>query len=211
MVYTKVSSMIGKKLLKFRTENNLSRKTVGEIMDVSPQMVYKYEHDLSKPPIPRIKKLIKHFGLPIDTLLEDDDIFIAGGNPHPIVILDWVGLTDNITKEGIVAGAANEIIGEHTGDPNLFALKIKGESMAPLFIPGDIILVSPNTQPQNNALVVVKLKWEQEATFRVYTESVSGIMLRPLNDNYPSVFIDPSDADNIKILGVVIEMRRRAF
>lgn len=37
------------KLLNFRAEHKLTQKQMAEILEVNPQMVYKYENDLSKP------------------------------------------------------------------------------------------------------------------------------------------------------------------
>jgi SOS-response transcriptional repressor LexA len=91
------------------------------------------------------------------------------------------------------------------------ALRIKNDSMEPDFKEGDIIIVDPDLAPRPGDFVVAKNHVE-EATFKKYRPrgtAPDGSMvfeLAPLNDDYPTL---RSDVDHLRIVGVMIEHRRR--
>lgn len=94
-----------------------------------------------------------------------------------------------------------------------FALKIEGNSMAPEFQPGDVIVVDPNIQPRPGDLVVAKLDGEEKATFKKYRDrgmDAAGsrvIELVPLNPDYPTLRLDTETPG--KIIATMVEHRRR--
>jgi SOS-response transcriptional repressor LexA len=91
------------------------------------------------------------------------------------------------------------------------ALRIKNDSMEPDFREGDIIIVDPDLAPRPGDFVVAKNHVE-EATFKKYrprgTAQDGSLVfeLAPLNDDYPTL---RSDVDHLRIVGVMIEHRRR--
>jgi SOS-response transcriptional repressor LexA len=87
--------------------------------------------------------------------------------------------------------------------PRAFAVEIEGDSMRPLFRPGDRVVVDPDIQPEPGDFVVAQV--QGAVTFRKYrVREDEEFELVPMNDDWPVV---RSDGDQVKILGVMVEHR----
>jgi len=84
-----------------------------------------------------------------------------------------------------------------------FALRVEGDSMAPEFLPGALIVVEPELDPQPGNYVIAR-NGEGEVTFKQLVRDGADWYLKPLNERYP---IKP--LGGAKILGVVREQVRR--
>ncbi|RKS87299.1 SOS-response transcriptional repressor LexA [Orbus hercynius] len=91
-----------------------------------------------------------------------------------------------------------------------FALKIKGRSMEPDFVEGDMIIIDPTVKPMPGDFVAA-VNGEEEATFKKYREigydeyERMQFELVPLNNDFP---IMTSLKQQIRIVGTMIEHRR---
>ncbi len=108
-------------------------------------------------------------------------------------ILSEVGLDESLAK---VAG------------PYSFALMIQDNSMAPLFISSDLIILDPSIQPHPGEFVVAKLKNVHTVVFRKYQPTShlcsSQFELISLNTDWGKIKMTEK---NSEILGVLIEHR----
>lgn len=90
-----------------------------------------------------------------------------------------------------------------------FWLMVKGDSMTSpsgVSIPeGTMILVDPAKEPINGSLVVAKLEFENEATFKKYVQDAGHQYLKPLNPEYHMQQINST----CRIIGVVVEAKLR--
>ena len=90
-----------------------------------------------------------------------------------------------------------------------FALLVLGDSMAPEFVEGEVIIVEPEGLAADGSFVVAQV--DGEWTFRQLIASGGGWKLRPLNPAYPETPL----ADLAPVRGVVIQKsrpgRRRAL
>ncbi|XEI34702.1 helix-turn-helix domain-containing protein [Aeromonas veronii] len=90
-----------------------------------------------------------------------------------------------------------------------FGLWLRGNSMAPQFNEGDLVIVDPDEQPRPGDFVVAK-NGSNEATFKKYRprgideHGQEVFELVPLNDDYPPMY---SDRQQIEIIGVMVEHR----
>lgn len=74
-----------------------------------------------------------------------------------------------------------------------FALRVTGDSMTSRFgksyPEGCIVFVDPNQRnPNNGDRIIAKLAGCDEVTLKVFTQEAGRRWLRPLNENYPSIF-----------------------
>lgn len=83
--------------------------------------------------------------------------------------------------------------------PNVFALRVDGDSMSPDYPPGHIVFVDPDRMPEPMNLVIAQ-NGDGEATFKRLTREGGIWYLVPLNKQYP---LRPLDS-LCKIIGVVI-------
>ena len=86
----------------------------------------------------------------------------------------------------------------------IFALRVKGESMILAGImDGDIVIVKRQERANNGEIIVALV--DNEATVKRFYQNGSLIELRPENDSFKIIRPDP---ENTRILGKVIECRR---
>lgn len=87
-------------------------------------------------------------------------------------------------------------------DTELFALKIRGESMINAgILDGDIVLVSRTPSAENGDIVVALI--DDEATVKTFYKENGYIRLQPKNDS-----MEPIIVPDVKILGKVIFLMR---
>lgn len=91
----------------------------------------------------------------------------------------------------------------------LFALKVKGDSMFPVLIEDDIVIVKKQDDFETGDIVVAIVNGD-EATIKKGKKSDVGILLQPLNTNYePLLFTyDEMESIPVTIVGVVKQLKR---
>lgn len=83
-----------------------------------------------------------------------------------------------------------------------YALTIRGSSMAPLFVEGDVIFVDPEREAKHNSYVIAKLEKNHEAIIRKLMIEGEQKYLQADNPNWPERIIKINDSATI--CGVVI-------
>lgn len=89
-------------------------------------------------------------------------------------------------------------VGRHT-----FALRVAGDSMAPDFIEGSILIIEPELSPQAGDYVIAK-NGSDETTFKQLVKDGADWYLKPINPRYPIKPLGDS-----RIIGVVRAMEKR--
>ncbi|OPX23067.1 MAG: hypothetical protein B1H03_02725 [Planctomycetales bacterium 4484_113] len=93
-------------------------------------------------------------------------------------------------------------------DPACFALRVKGDSMIEAgILPGDIVVVSPNTPYQSGDVCVVRINGGEHSLKRVLVRG-DLIILQPANSKYDPEIIDNSKENDLFIYGKVIHVER---
>lgn len=92
---------------------------------------------------------------------------------------------------------------------NYFALKVKDDSMSPVLIENDIIVIKEQHDFENGDLVVAIIN-NDEITIKKVQKSDAGIVLQSFNPHYAPLFFTHSDIENlpVKIIGIVKQLRR---
>ena len=108
--------------------------------------------------------------------------------------------TGQIPIIGVVT-AGIPILAEGTmpwdGDPNCFALRVRGDSMTgAAILDGDLVVVRPQQSADDGQIVVALLG--DEATVKRFRRQRGRVWLQPENPNYM-----PIDASSAKLLGLV--------
>lgn len=95
-------------------------------------------------------------------------------------------------------------------DSNYFALKVEGDSMFPDYQEGDVLIVKQQNDCNSGDDCIVMVD-SNDATFKRVIKQSNSLILKPLNNTYePYVFTEYDIMKQpVKILGIVIESRRR--
>ena len=90
-----------------------------------------------------------------------------------------------------------------------FALKVKGDSMSPVLVEDDIVIIKKQDDFENGDIVVAIINGD-EATIKKGRKSDNSILLQPLNTNYePLIFTyDEMKTIPVTIVGIVKQLKR---
>lgn len=91
----------------------------------------------------------------------------------------------------------------------LFALKVKGDSMSPVLIENDIVIVKKQNDFETGDIVVAIVNGD-EATIKKGKKTDNSVRLQPLNPNYdPLIFTyDEMKTIPVSIIGIVKQLKR---
>ncbi len=110
------------------------------------------------------------------------------GGVVPVINSVSAGYPRNFTDLDYPPGVADEYVRcPDIHDPQAFAARVVGDSMEPDYLQRDIVVFSPNTQPNNGDDCFVRLEEDEGTTFkRIYMDEEKSIRLQPLNQAYPA-------------------------
>lgn len=198
--------IISKRIQEILDKNNMKQSDLAEILKVSESTVGKWILMKSIPRMGIIQKLSDYFNIPKSYFLEESTTYHAKGIRIPVLgrvaagipieaiedVEDWEEIPESMAKNG-----------------EYFALKIKGKSMEPRIMEGDVVIVKKQSCIDSGDVAIVLVNGN-DATVKQVTKSENGITLIGWN---PSVF-SPQVYNNdqikslpIQILGKVIEVR----
>lgn len=145
------------------------------------------------------------YDVPMDRNLETDEL----GNP--IVSIPLLGIVkagyDYLAQENWIGTVDIDKKLAESGD--FFALKIHGDSMSPVLVEDDIVIIKKQNDFENGDIVVAIINGD-EATIKKGKKSDSSILLQPFNTNYePLIFsYDEMKTIPVTIVGVVKQLKR---
>lgn len=215
---------VGKRIKTRRKALGYSAEDVAAIIGVSPATIYRYESaDIMNMRTDKLKPIAKALHTTPAYLMgwesdpesvppESDNqmslspnknairIPVLGSIPAGIPIeaiediLDWEELPASMGK----------------GGAEYFALRIKGDSMSPSYLDGDVLIFRKQETCNSGQDCAVMVNGD-DATFKRVKISEKGITLLPLNPAYDPLYFTHEECAEVpvRILGVVIELRRK--
>jgi repressor LexA len=140
--------------------------------------------------------------------LRDTPLRDARENPHfDVPIIGSIAAGSPLLAEENLEGTLTLDASLFAGKSGSFALRVRGDSMKDAgILPGDLVIVRPETAPANGAIVVAY--WDGEATVKRFYRRGREITLHPENPSYEDIHIPDSQHD-FRVLGTVIGVIRR--
>lgn len=207
--------MIDYKIIKeLRTKNKCTQSKLASQLGVSRSTVSMWEIGNSEPDNDMLVRIAELFNVSTDYLLgrvdknitpvslERDTIKIPvlgripAGMPLEAIedISDYIEIPRNWTA----------------GDKEFFALEIKGDSMYPEYLSGDTVIFERCSTCETGDDCVVAINGD-DATFKRVERKENGIMIKPLNPEYETMFFTNEEVENkpVEIRGIARELRRR--
>lgn len=205
------------RLSRLISDNETSISELSRAVGVSRQSVMRWLNG-SKPSYDKLEKVADFFGKPIDYFstvpTDTSDKFVKKylevvkgqivGNVVPVVGSIQAGypVESFENPEGYVSCPVGK------NPDNLFALKVVGDSMLPLVMEGDVIILNKITDKVNGKICAVTI--DNESTLkRVKTDS-TGVTLIPTNPMYPELHYSAKKAEELgfRVDGVLVQMIR---
>jgi len=125
---------------------------------------------------------------------------------NKVPLLSWVqagGFGSGIDQSPH-PGVAEEYIETELKGKYLFATKVKGDSMEPLFFENETLVIDPEVQPQASDYAVIKKGPSGEATFKQLKKYKGVWVLHPLNPRYEDVEM----TKDMRVVGKVIRKQQ---
>lgn len=181
----------------------------------SKSTIYRYMNAEMAPKLTTVKYASEIFNVnPLWLMGYDVDKYVTKKDilGNPVVSLPLVGAV----KAGYNYLAQENWIGTVDVETSLvgngkdyFALKVKGDSMAPVFIEGDIVIIKKQNDCETNEYAVVIINGD-EGTLKKIKKTDNGIILQPLNPAYGPVMYTKEEIKSIPIIivGVVKQLKR---
>ena len=149
----------------------------------------------------KIAKIATALGVSVNYLLGKEDLSNAEMTSPQFREIPVIGKV----AAGVPIDAQEDIIGSVTTDKDAFALKIKGDSMSPRIMDGDVVLVHPQDHAEDGDLIIAVI--DGEATCKVLKRNAYGVTLVPFNAAYTPLVYSKAQAEEMRILGRVVESR----
>ena len=87
-----------------------------------------------------------------------------------------------------------------------FLLKVTGESMAPVILPGDLVIVRVQQRVARGEIAVAMV--DGEATLKRVYEEAGGLVLKGDNPDFTPLRFSPEEAQEVQVLGKVVGVYR---
>ena len=183
---------VGNRLRQAREEKHITLEEAGAKVGVHKSTVLRWENgETEKIKLPIIKALADYYNVnPVWLMGYDVDKYATKkdtlGNPvSPIPLLGSVKAGYNYLAQENWIGTVDvetSLVGD---SKDYFALKVKGDSMAPVFVEDDIVIIKKQNDCENNEYAVVIINGD-EGTLKKIKKTDNGIILQPLNPAYRS-------------------------
>lgn len=198
---------IGNRIKLYRTEKGWKQTELGEKLGITGAGISSWETGRTEPNMGQIERLAEIFGV---TKTE----FLGLAPNYPLASTDhthWVPVLGRVAA-GIPAEMVEDVLGYEEIDDSIgeaFALRINGDSMAPSLMKGDVVIVKRQEDVESGDVAIVAVNG-CDATCKKIVKSSDGVMLVPINPEYPPTFYSNDEilSAPITILGKVVELRR---
>ena len=198
--------MLQQQLKRLRIGCKMSQKELASKLFVSQQAVGKWERGEATPNPETIAHLAEIFSVTADELIGRPPQAqkgvripvlgdVAAGIPIEAVsdIVDYEEIDDAMAASG-----------EH------FGLRIKGSSMEPRMMEGDVVIVRKQDTAETGDTVVVLVNGDS-ATVKKIKYTPTGLYLIPTNPAHEVQFYSPQDVEQlpVRVIGKVVELRAK--
>lgn len=219
---------IGERIKEMRMQKKITQSELADRLGVPYQSIGQWERSVRNPKIETLQKIAEALDVDINWLMHGKTLeqrdqamkdYVARRfksietHPDGIIRVPVYG----VIPAGIPMSAIEEVLdyeempsGRDTVGKEFFALKIKGDSMFPNYIDGDVVIFQKQDVCDSGKDCAVMVNGD-DATFKRIERKANGVMLKPLNPAYETMFFtnEEIEAKPVRILGVAIEIRRK--
>lgn len=217
---------LGKKIVALRKERGWNQRELAKRAGFDNQSrLSNYERDFRKPDIEDLGKIAKALGVSVDFFLRGNKspsqaeipahtLSVRNVEPAPamrrtIPVVRWED-AEGWRARSPEARASAALALEETDNEmsqHAFALKVRGDSMEPVFPDGSIVIADPERAANHNDYVIAKIGNTAPMLKQLVIDGPQRY-LKPLNPRYPLVTVE----GDLQIIATVIEVvMRRSF
>ena len=188
-------------LAGFKSQGDLAKH-----LFVNQTAVSQWERGVTIPSPPILLKLSQIYGVSTDYLLGNDAPTETGKGVKIPVLGDVAAGVPIEAVENIVDYEEIDVALAATGE--FFGLRVKGASMAPRILEGDVVIVRKQDDAETGDTAVVLVNGDS-ATVKKIKKMPDGIQLIPSNPAYDPMYYTAAEVEAlpVRIIGRVVELR----
>ncbi len=200
------------RLKELRKERGLTQGDIAASLHVVQAAVSQWETGRVTPEADKISQLADILGVSIDVLMGRQEYNPTKEHSQmpaavKIPVLGYVqaGIPTEMISEII---DYEEIPADMASRGEYFGLLIRGDSMSPRMLDGDVVIVRCQPDVENGDIAVVAVNGDN-ATVKKVKKTAMGIMLIPLNPSYDTISYTNEQIVTlpVEIKGKVVELR----
>lgn len=195
--------MFGEKLRSLRKEHGMTQVDLANALDLDKSSIAKYESAGIIPSVDTLQKISALFNVSIDYLLN-----APFGDINNVVNVEIIG-TVVAGRDGIATYeflGISQAININNKDEYKY-LKVRGDSMAPQILEGDLALVRLQPDIDSGDLAVVIIGGE-EGVIKKVQKTDNSISLISFNQMYDTRVFVGKDMEQLQIFGKVVKVER---
>ncbi|MCL5421113.1 MAG: XRE family transcriptional regulator [Nitrospirae bacterium] len=197
-----------------REDKGLSARELAKTAGITGEHIRYIESGQRKTPsFDVVMKILKALHVDLQEFLQETGYLPVNVEPaalkkmRQIPIISWVMAGKwELVSDNFQAGDAEDWTESDVKGKNVFALRIKGDSMEPEFREGDVVIVNPHVEAKPGDYVIVKND-EDEATFKQLKKFGDTLVLHPLNSKYED--IELKKGVKYRIVGKVVKKEKK--
>lgn len=209
--------LIGKRIQEIRTQRGLTQEALAERINISKSSISEWEACKRVPRMETLRKIADALGVDVWEIIGFNDVDFTP-------IRDGVPLPSNVRPISALHRQRVPLIGSvAAGDPIYdpedagvyvespvdadAAITIRGDSMVPNYLDGDLVYIKARPDVPEGAVAVVFL--DDEATLKHVYKRPTGLTL--ISDNmatHPPIMVEFEDYPNMRIFGVPVGYTR---
>lgn len=193
-------------LKNVRLLKKLTQQEVANALNISVQAYSHYETGRREPDFNTLTRLANFFNVTTDYLLGKDIKDNNKGVKIPVLGVVPAGVPIEAIEEIL---EYEEITPEMAKSGEYFGLKVKGDSMSPNILEGDVLIVRKQEDANSGDICVVMVNGD-DATVKKIKKDPKGLTLIPNNPAYDVTYFTNEEIVSIpvRIIGKVVESRR---
>lgn len=186
-------------------QNGISQTDICQTLGFSMSTFSDWVHARTYPRIDKIELMANYFGIEKSDLVEERTKLQRAGISINVLGRVAAGIPINAITEIIDTEEISEDLAK-TGD--FFALKIKGDSMEPRIVNGDVVIVKQQEDAENGDTVIALVNGD-DAVCKRLRKYRDGLELISNNPAYAPMFFDKETIETkpVRIIGKVVELR----
>lgn len=198
--------VMGQNIEYYMSRMGLERKELAKALGVPYSSLTDWMNGNAYPRIDKIQLMADFFGIEKSDLVESR----SAQKTTKAVKIPILGRVAAGPLMEMIENVEGDIVSDITPSEDIFALRIKGNSMSPRIESGDVVIVRKQPDVESGEIAIVAVNGD-EATCKRIKKYRDGLELIPINPSFPVQFFTYEEVEKkpVTILGKVVELRAK--
>lgn len=209
MIINDYGKIISKNLKRIAYEKGKSQADMSRDLGIPKTTISSWMNGARVPKMPAIDMLCEYFGVKRSDIMEPYDRSEVYAPEGMIPLFSSVSAGAGCFADGNIEGYV-PLPSEYKNKGEFFALKVKGNSMEPLIMDGDSVIVKKGDIADSGRIVIAVVNGDEGFCKKLvrYKGSIGLISTNP--DYDPMIFTNEEcETTPVRILGTVMELSRK--